>query len=547
LDADYFDGVTVSVRLGIPYVPEGSDTMVLPTEPNCNAKAQSGLVWAWDNVSVLPVAIGGNHITQFSGNKLFDSVAKVNAKDIADTKRTAYLKTRWFTHVTDVAQTAKTYYGYGKTVGIPESGLRQTSGINVEVGIDIYLLGYKHLAQDGTTIERNEVMIDNSAYPVVITTKRTVLSTLLTIKEGENGTLTQHQDLSKNAWTPNRKINPLVLIPVFSAVNDMGEAESVVPEFTWYVDGTRITTTSTSADYYLEKIDSSVTGNLVVRKNVNYETPVVIKCVAQYTDNLHIETYSIDESVLLTTENCPDTLYMVTLDVPNTLIFHPLTDINSQFSIHASVQYGNKPLDASAQMAYFWYINDVPVTDDMLGIVSGTGTDTLVVDAEYFDGVTVSVRLGMPYYPSADSIVPILPTEPNVNAVAQCGIVWDYQEPKGMVVGYGGNVMRPSSGEKLFDSIIQVNNVNISEAKRDKYIRTQWFTHSAQDFQDVKTMYGFDKKITLQPWQLNSGDGASMEVGVDVYVLGPVKAVVDDVTGAVVVDDVTGAVVVSNS
>jgi hypothetical protein len=238
---------------------------------------------------------------------------------------------------------------------------------------------------------------------------------------------------------------------------------------------------------------------------------------------------------------------MVTLDVPNTLIFHPLTDINSQFSIHASVQYGNKPLDASAQMAYFWYINDVPVTDDMLGIVSGTSTDTLVVDAEYFDGVTVSVRLGMPYYPSADSIVPILPTEPNVNAVAQCGIVWDYQEPKGMVVGYGGNVMRPSSGEKLFDSIIQVNNVNISEAKRDKYIRTQWFTHSAQDFQDVKTMYGFDKKITLQPWQLNSGDGASMEVGVDVYVLGPVKAVVDDVTGAVVVDDVTGAVVVSNS
>ena len=547
LDADYFDGATVSVRLGYPYVPEGSDTMVLPTAPNCNAKAQSGLVWVWDNVSVLPLAVGGNHITQFSGNKLFESVAKVNAKDISDTKRSAYLKTRWFTHAADAMQNVKTYYGYGNTVSIPASALRRTSGINVEVGTDIYLLGYKHLAQDGTTIERDEVQIDSPEPPVVITTKRTVLSTLLSIKEGENGTLTQYQDLSKNTWSPNRKINPLVLTPVFSAVNDMGEAETVTPEFTWYVDGTRITTTSTSADYYLESSGGNLTGNLVVRKNVGYETSVTVKCVATYTDNLRIETYSKDKSVLLTTESSPDKLYMVTLDVPNTLVYHPLTDESSQFTIHAAVQYDGRPLDPSEQMAYFWYIDGTPVTADTLGIVSGTGTDTLVIDADYYDGATVSVKLGTPYYPSEDSLTPVLPAQPNVNVGAQCGIVWDYEDPKALVVGYGGNVMRPSSGEKLFDATIQVRNMDISEAKRDKYIRTQWSTHSAQDFQDVKTLYEFGKNITLQPGQLTNDDDASMEVGVDIYVLGPVAAVVDDVTGEVVVDDVTGETVVSNS
>lgn len=526
LDADYIDGSTISVRLGIPTFTgtSGAESVVtMPTSPNCNAKAQSGLVWMWDNVSVLPLAIGGNHITQFSTDKHFDSVAKVNAKDLTAAKRTAYIKTRWFTHPTDVSHATKTFYGYGNTVTIPASALQQTGTTNVEVGTDIYLLGHKYPVTDpetGTvTLERNEVLIENPVSPVVITTKRTVLTSILSVKEGENGTLTQYQDLTKKAWSPDRTIMPLVLMPVFNAINDKGEAENIVPEYTWYANNTRIVSTRTNADYYLETSGGSVTGNLVVRKNVSYESPVTIKCVATYTDNLQIETYSIDKSVLLTSENNPDTIYMVTLDVTNTLTFHPLTDESTLFEIHAAVQFGSQHLPSSEQMAYFWYVDDELMDEDTLGVISGLGTSTLVIDAGFFNGVTITVKLGVP-------VSGALPKTPNINAMAQCGIVWDYEDPVAIPVGNGGNVIRPNSGDKKFDAIVQVRNKNISQDRIDKYIRLQWFTHSTNDVQNVRTIHDWGKSITLGADQLMSEGNANMEVGVDLYVLGQYKGVV---------------------
>lgn len=553
LDADYIDGATISVRLGIPTFTgtSGADSAVtMPTSPNCNTKAQSGLVWMWDNVSVMPLAIGGNHITQFSTDKHFDSVAKVNAKDLTDAKRTAYIKTRWFTHSTDATQAAKSFYGYGNTVTIPASGLRRTGTTNVEVGTDIYLLGHKYPVTDPetqeVTITRDEVLIENPANRVVITTKRTVLSTILTIKEGENGTLTQYQDLTKNAWSPNRSITPLVLMPVFSAINDKGETENIVPDYKWYVNGARITSTQTNADYYLETSGGSVTGNLVVRKNVSYESPVTIKCVATYTDNLQIETYSIDKSVLLTSENNPDTIYMVTLDVPNTLTYHPLTDESSQFTIHAAVQFGNQALPDSAQVVYFWYVDDELMDEETIGLISGLGTSTIVIDADFFDGVTISVRLGVPYYPSEGSVLPVLPTSPNINATAQVGIVWDYENPVIIPVGNGGNAVRLNSGDKRFDAIVQVHGKTVPQAKVTKYIRMQWFKHSTNDVQNVRTMCDWGPSITLTAAQMMSEGNANTEVGADLYVYEPYKAVVDVASGLVVVDDNTGAVVVMN-
>lgn len=552
LDADYIDNATISVRLAIPvFTGSGNETVVsMPASPNCNAKAQSGLVWMWDKVSVLPSAIGGNYISQFDSSKHFDSVAKVNAKDISAAKRSKYLKTRWFTHSTDDVQSVKTYYGYGSSVEIPASGLRRTSGINMEVGTDVYLIGYKHLALNPDTgdyeLTQDEIMVENPTPPVVITTRRTVLSTLFTIKTNDDGTLTQYQDLTKNMWIPNRTINPLMLTPVFEALNDKGEKGAVVPEYKWYVNGSRILTTVTNEDYYLQTSDGSLTGSLVVRKNVEWEHPVTVKCEATYTDNLQIETFTEERSVMLTSENNPDSLYTVMLNVPNTITYRPLTDASSLFTIQASVQYGNEQLDGSAQMAYFWYIDDEPVTEETLGVVSGVGTPTLVVDADYFDGVTITVRLGVPYYPSERSSTPVLPAAPNINSAARCGLVWDYEKPKAVPTGLGGNVVRTGSGDKDFESVVQVGNVNVDDNRRIKYVRTQWFKHSTADVQDVRTLLDMGKRITLQNSELMTEGNVNMEIGVDLYVLGPYKPVIDEATGLTVVDEATGKIVVMN-
>ena len=553
LDADYIDNSMISVKLAIPTFEGGSgdaSTVTMPTSPSSNAKAQSGLVWIWDNVTVLPTAVGGNYVSQFSENKDFDSVAKVNAKDLTAAVRAKYIKTRWYTHATDDIQSVKTYYGYSSSVQIPVSALRRTSGINVEVGVDVYLLGYKHPVTDPETGEitlvQDEVLIENPTPPVVITTRRTVLSTLFTIKTNDDGTLTQHQDLTKNMWIPNRAVNPLMLTPVFVAINDNGEQEALNIEYKWYANGSRITTTMTNADYYLATDGGSLTGDLVVRTNVNWERPVTIKCEVTYTDNLRIETFTEQKEVLLTTESNPDTLYIVTLNVPNTITYHPLTDETSTFDIHAAVQYGKELLGESAQIAYFWYIDDELVTEDTIGVVGGIGTSTLVVDAEFFDGVTITARIGIPYYPSESSSTPVLPNEPNINPSARCGLVWDYEKPVPVPVGLGGNVVRANSGEKHFDSVIQVGAKDVSEEKRRKFVRTQWFKHSTEDVQDDRTMYDWGAQTTLPPEELLTSGNVNTEIGVDMYVLGPYKAVVDEATGLRVVDDKTGKVVVMN-
>ena len=111
----------------------------------------------------------------------------------------------------------------------------------------------------------------------------------------------------------------------------------------------------------------------------------------------------------------------------------------------------------------------------------------------------------------------------------------------------------------MFDSVIQVGNKDISDEKRMKYLRTQWFKHSTADVQDVKTMFGWGKQITLQPEVLLTTGNVNTEVGVDLYALGTYKAVIgydsyQMVNGKlvgvgepkVVIDDTTGDVVVMN-
>ena len=144
---------------------------------------------------------------------------------------------------------------------------------------------------------------------------------------------------------------------------DKNEIINVSPTIEWYLnaiqeyDSTtgngKITSQTLSADYYLQtnsidqenNIDTgALTGRLVVRKNVDYHTPVVIICVVSYTDNLRQQTYSAEGRVLLTSENKPEEFYRVDIETPATVKFRPLKDASPLRTFKAFAQHGPTPL-----------------------------------------------------------------------------------------------------------------------------------------------------------------------------------------------------------
>jgi hypothetical protein len=99
----------------------------------------------------------------------------------------------------------------------------------------------------------------------------------------------------------------------------------------------------------------------------------------------------------------------------------------------------------------------------------------------------------------------------------------------------------------MFDAVVRCNGKDVDAALVDKYIRLGWFAHATDESQDTRTALGYGRQLTVDASQLRRGDGVNVEVSADIYALGPVAVVVDDVTGEVVVDDVTGATVVSHT
>jgi len=186
--------------------------------------------------------------------------------------------------------------------------------------------------------------IQNTAPPMMMSTQRSPLTVKLSVKAAA-GRLTQAQDSALGLWNPDRTISPLILEPVFTAYDaDKGVTVNANPVFVWYVgsvsNANKITSVTTSDNYYLETSSNTQTGRLVVRKNVDYDDPVEIICVAKYTDNLHGDELTEQENVILTTSNSPEEFYAVNIGDNSTIVFSPLTADSSQKDISALVNRG---------------------------------------------------------------------------------------------------------------------------------------------------------------------------------------------------------------
>lgn len=517
LDAEYADNVVVMARFA-------TDTTA--TSPDHPAKAECTLIWEWPRMKVIPYSMSGESIKLATDTKQFGTIIQAYGKDIPDSKRNRYCKVAWYTQPTN--STVKTSQGNGFTKTISGSAgspspLFRTDGAKVNVGTILYSVGAKS-SVSGSGVE---TMLECTERPVVITTIRTPLTGSLSVSGG-GGALTQVYDALYNSYEPvDRRDTPLVLTPVASITDpDTGQ---IVPlsnlssvEFKWFVgtSTTPVTSRTPSDEYYLQTNDGTATGTLtgalVVRHNVgpNDNFAVPIMCELSCTDNSRSEVYKFNAAVFLTTEEKVQDTLDIQFGNPNTVTYDPIAENSSQKVFKAKV-YNNGVLVPTTNLTFFWYIDNVLINPtEEFGYISGQGTDTLTLDAEYYDNVVIGVRIAL--HTNAAS--------PNHPVKAECTLIWNWPRIQGIPYAMSGQGIKLATDDKRFGVIAQAYSKDIPAAKRARYLRFNFYTKPTDT--NIKKDQGWGDEVVVKGTDLFKTDGTHVDVGVDLYTVGTLKPVV---------------------
>ena len=481
----------------------------------------------------------------------------------------------------------------------------------------------------------------NMARPVVMTTNREPLDLQLSIKQRSGDPLTQTQDATANTWSPDRTVTPLLLDPDIKAYDPEKRAFITIStaSINWYVGEIKdwdsstetglVGTSVSSQNYYLEYVNGSKTGSLVVRKNINYNNPVTIICKVEFTDSSRSQTYRVEATVMLTTENRPDEFYNVSINTPSTIEYRPFTDSSSTRNLKAVTSKGNTLLDFpyTNGIKYFWYYLNagawtlIPTNGTYAPYVSGQNTDTLILDAAYVELETIKVMIakdgtytpvGSPsgnpktlgyfefnngvYYPTSDTSVASGKTYYTLSSASYAIVASPtgnpstkgYYERIGSGAGYsytpstdtsvqagktyftqttsapdcdafsqvdvarvlpriealpyctGGSAINVGDSDRVFEALVSMDAVDMSDALREEYIRLNWKSKPTNS--NTVTDRGWGNSIEIPASELQNTGNVNTEVYCDIGVLGPLGLLTDDSPGGsgYVTDDSPG-------
>lgn len=384
--------------------------------------------------------------------------------------------------------------------------------------------------------------IYNSAAPTIMVTKNQPLSTGLTIVQVNKAPLTQAQDTQQAIWLPDRTESPLILDYLFEAYDvELNQKVNPSHEVRWFIVSgeteTRITSTTTSDDYYLETSESVLTGRLVVRKNVDYLSPVHIRCRVIYADTINVNQYLIDENVLLTAENKPEEFYAVKIQTTKQVYFSPLLDASSQKTFTAIAYRGDSTLPSettesvTALVKFFWYIEVSGVqtlfSTSVATYVSGQYTPTLTLDADMGDEIKIVVKIGCLTQEDVEDGMTIDDlTEPNAICSDSVEMRWKWPDIEAMPYSTQGSAIIETDESKAFKSIVKANHMDASDDFVKRYVRLNWKEKSTTS--STVNDLGWGEEKTIPASTLRKTGGANSEVSIDVYRVGPTNYLTDD-------------------
>ena len=427
----------------------------------------------------------------------------------------------------------------------------------------------------------------NTARPVVMTTNREPLDLQLSIKQRNGDPLTQTQDYTAAAWSPNRNTTPLVLDVEITAYDpEKGSNISVGKQYiNWYVgkeqawDSTTetglVNTSDSTQNYYLEYVNGNKTGSLVVRKNVDYSSPILLICVVNFTESSRSEQYRIEQTVTLTSENSPSEYYTVKIETPSVVEFRPFSDASSSRALKAVAYKGNQKVGFpyTNGIKFFWYYMAsgvwtlIPTNGTYAPYVSGQNTDTLTLDAEFIDHEMIKVMMavdgtftavGSPsgnpktngyfersgtspnyvYTPTSDTSVASGKTyyalsqtanAPDTEAFYRIEVARVIPRIESLPYCTGGSAVEVSDTVRDFKAVLTIDGQDMTDAQRNEYIRLNWKSKPTNSNTVTDRGWGFECQIQASAL-MNTG-AVNTEVYTDIGLLSPMELLTDDSPG----------------
>jgi len=330
--------------------------------------------------------------------------------------------------------------------------------------------------------------------------------------------------VTEDVWYPDRKMSsvPLQLRPSLQLTNpdtrqryvvDMSAATTTVR---WYYrEGsgaeTLVTNTveSLSADYTVK-----ANGDLVVRKNVAYSSPVTLRCQVAYAEPRTGGAESTGKSVVLRTNQDAKTMYSVHLTAMDGASFSPLAGDGHLKRFMAAAFLGDVDVTDEVYM-FHWFLDD------------GTGeqaADGMPGFEGYSDEAGESRRryltLDMDYIQSAQLTLRVRARSTDAD-LKPCsdGAALAWRVPKlisGTYSPEGNTVRQDASGMMTFRQSIRTSGGEIPEDILRKYVAVEW---TMRDGSGRETAVGTGPEVRIPAQALRNEPAAPSVVTEDLQVV----------------------------
>lgn len=342
------------------------------------------------------------------------------------------------------------------------------------------------------------------------------------------GSLEQWYYTNGNTFEPTRHDYPLTLVPDL-VLTDPESKKLYRPtlEVLWKKDDAVISNTNDSDSQAYVKLSD---GSLKVKEDRRPDLgPALLYAEISWADPVTGDRKKKKWHGELVTHSKSDTVYDIRIISPNNQTWNPLSGESSQKTFKAQVKTGD--IDMSGSVKWFWYWlngNTAAPIETHPAYVSGKNGDTLVLDADY----TASLRF---YAMVAADTSKTAPDQPGK---AWCQLDWQLPNIKASGWSPNGNVRHRNERYKQFDLHVIAGKGDLSDAIMKERIACRWMKQKA-GAADVEVAWGHSIVKDVSDISLTNEYGLRP----DIYLMGPLEKVIDDVTNEVVTDDVTGEVV----
>lgn len=261
----------------------------------------------------------------------------------------------------------------------------------------------------------------NNSRPLAVAVSYAPLSTSMHIVSRSGAPLVQFYYQVQQQWKPDHTHSfnvddygaqtdgPLTLAADWSIIDGDGliSGDVLSPQIYWYADGAQVTTTDQYQDFYIND------GLLVVRRNATHLAPVVVTCECHFTDTRTQSPFVLSDEVTLTAQLVADEQWSISILTDRTRHHFPITSSSSIYTFEAEARLG--VTDCTQTVRWQWDYSDdsgqtwKSISDnglDTLWYISGANENTLTVDADFFDHITVRVRAAKDKLTSTQSFLP---------------------------------------------------------------------------------------------------------------------------------------------